>query len=173
LNQKITPDRVSASARFKHRRREKEAVAAAEAEAFARSALAEAREHSALVAGGRSGGLGERRIPVLTATSPPKVSSRKESWYMTHRGEWRVENEVLAYESRNDNENEGAKAMPLLSGSVDDNDIHESGVSQKELQNNMETFSSARKGRNGSGSPTAKVSPDCFLPKDMEERGVA
>jgi hypothetical protein len=172
LNQKIIPDRVSASARFKHRRREKEAVAAAEAEAFARSALAEAREHSALVAGGRSGGLGERRIPVLTATSP-KVSSRKESWYMTHRGEWRVENEVLAYESRNDNENEGAKAMPLLSGSVDDNDIHESGVSQKELQNNMETFSSARKGRNGSGSPTAKVSPDCFLPKDMEERGVA
>ena len=99
---------------------------------------------------------------------------------MTHRGEWRVENEVLAYENRNEKENEGGNAMPLPSDSVDDNDVHESGVSQKqkqkELQKKMETFSSARKGGeciSGSGSPTAKVSPDCFLPRDMEERGVA
>lgn len=96
---------------------------------------------------------------------------------MTHRGEWRVENEVLAYESRSEKDNEGGNAMPSPSDSMDDNGVHESGVSQKQKQNDlqekMETFSSARKGRNGSGSPTAKVSPECFLPRDMEERGVA
>jgi hypothetical protein len=51
-----------------------------ETEFFAQTALAEARTHS-----------------VLAATT-----LKKQTWHMTHLGEWlRVENEVLAYETPN------------------------------------------------------------------------
>jgi hypothetical protein len=87
---KTKPDKENATARFKQRRREK-AIAA-----FAKSALEEARGHSVSA---KSATKHTAPVSVSSSTAP-----ETESWYMTHRGEWRVENEVLAYENRNETE---------------------------------------------------------------------
>lgn len=116
---------ANATARFKRRRREKEV------EAFAKSALAEATRHSQ---------------PVKEKPIERPTAIRKESWHMTYRGEWRVENEEQAYETKT--------ATPEI---VDD--IHESGL--KEMLPG---------GKRGGGVMSPQ---DCFFRKDMEERGVA
>jgi hypothetical protein len=94
-----------------------------ETEFFAQTALAEARTHSVL------------------ATTP---SLRKQTWHMTHLGEWlRVENEVLAYENTTPPEE------------ITKQDIHESGRLTRGTSSHSHS------------------SQECFLPRGLEEQGVA
>jgi histone deacetylase complex regulatory component SIN3 len=116
----LRADTAGATARLQNRRQEKDT------EAFAASALAEAKKHS--------------QSPTSETERP---INRGESWHMTYLGEWRVENEEGAYETR-------------YQPSVNEQDIHESGLM-------LETTS---KGRTLS-------TQDCFFRKDMEKQGIA
>ena len=82
-----------------------------EVEFFAQTALAEARTHSHTV-------FADSQTASATSTLTPTPTIRKQTWHMTHQGEWlRVENEVLAYETPNTTTPEGEIKQ----------DIHESG----------------------------------------------
>ena len=112
-----------------------------EVEFFAQTALAEARTHSHTVFADS-----QTASATSTSTVTPTPTLRKQTWHMTHQGEWlRVENEVLAYE------NTTPPSKQITQDTDIKQDIHESGRWRG----------------------TSHSQQECFLPRDLEAQGVA
>lgn len=124
--------------------------------AFAMRALQEARGHSLV---GGHGMVTQRTIPVTVSPS-----TTDGAWHMTDR---RVENEVLAYENRSEDQIEHALNKRERVG---ENDTYESGASQIRIQRQQQQNSPEKKIK--AFANARKAAEDCFLPRDMEERGV-